>query len=159
MLDFLTATPPVLWLILVVVFGALEAASVALTSIWFAAGALVALFVSFLVPVLWIQALVFAVVSLAALLLMRPLAQKMMQPKGKVPTNADRILGREGVVTETVDNLAATGQVKVAGQVWTARSADEERIFAGEQVKVLRIDGVKLLVERVHAAAAAEAEL
>jgi membrane protein implicated in regulation of membrane protease activity len=156
MLDLLTATPPVLWLILVVIFGALEAASVALTSIWFAAGALVALFVSFLVPVLWIQALVFAVVSLAALLLIRPLAQKMMQPKGKVPTNADRILGQEGVVTETIDNLAATGQVKVSGQVWTARAADEERIFAGEQVKVLRIDGVKLLVERANVPAAAE---
>jgi membrane protein implicated in regulation of membrane protease activity len=156
MMDFLTATPPVLWLILVVIFGVLEAASVALTSIWFAAGALVALFVSFLVPVLWIQALVFAVVSLAALLLMRPLAQKMMQPKGKVPTNADRILGQEGVVTETIDNLAATGQVKVSGQVWTARSAGEERIFAGEQVKVLRIDGVKLLVERANVPAAAE---
>ena len=153
MLDFLSATPPVLWLILVVVFAVLEGVSVALTSIWFAAGALVALFVSFVVPTLWVQALVFAVVSLVALLLMRPLAQKMMQPKGKVPTNADRILGREGVVTETVDNLAATGQVKVAGQVWTARSAEEERIFAGETVKVLRIDGVKLMVEPTKVAA------
>lgn len=156
MLDFLAATPPVLWLLLMVIFAVLEGISVSLTSIWFAAGALVALFVSFAVPQLWIQALVFAVVSLAALLLMRPLAKKMMQPKGKIPTNADRILGREGIVTETVDNLAASGQVKVAGQVWTARTENDERIFAGEQVKVLRIDGVKLLVERIHAAAGAE---
>ena len=156
MLDYLAATPPVLWLILVVVFAVLEGVSVSLTSIWFAAGALAALFVSFAVSAIWVQALVFAVVSLAALLLIRPLAQRMMQPRGKVPTNADRILGREGVVTETVDNLAATGQVKVAGQVWTARSENDERIFAGEQVKVLRIDGVKLLVERARVGAGAE---
>ena len=148
MLQFLSATPPVLWLVLMVIFAVLEGVSVALTSIWFAAGALAALLVSFVVPDLWIQALVFAVVSLAALLLIRPLAQKMMQPKGKVPTNADRVVNQLGVVTETIDNLAATGQVQVAGQVWTARSAQEEvRIFAGEQVQVLRIEGVKLVVE------------
>ena len=147
MLQFLSATPPVLWLVLMVIFAVLEGVSVALTSIWFAAGALVALFVSFVVPVLWIQALVFAVVSLAALLLIRPLAQKMMQPKGKVPTNADRVVNQLGVVTETIDNMAATGQVQVAGQVWTARSAEDVRIFAGEQVQVLRIEGVKLVVE------------
>lgn len=147
MMNLLTATPPLLWLALVIVFAVLEGVSVALTSIWFAAGALVALLVSFVVPVLWIQALVFALVSLAALLLMRPLAQKLMQPKGKVPTNADRVVHRTGVVTETIDNLSDTGQVKVAGQVWTARSAGEGRIFAGETVKVLRIEGVKLVVE------------
>lgn len=156
MLSFLAATPPVLWLILVVIFAVLEGVSVSLTSIWFAAGALVALFVSFLVPALWVQALVFAVVSLAALLLIRPLARRMMQPKGKIPTNADRLLGREGIVTQTVDNLAATGQVKVSGQIWTARTENDERIFAGEQVKVLRIDGVKLLVERICVGAGTE---
>ena len=158
MLTLLFATPPLLWLVLVVVFGVLEGFSVALTSIWFAAGALVALFVSFLTPVLWIQTLVFAVVSLAALLLMRPLAQKLMQPQGKIPTNADRLIQKEGVVTETIDNLSATGQVKVAGQTWTARSADDSRIFAGEQVRILRIDGVKLVVEPVTAPAAAGKE-
>ena len=156
MLDFLAATPPVLWLILVVVFAVLEGVSVSLTSIWFAAGALVALFVSFLGPAVWVQAMVFAVVSLAALLLIRPLAKKMMQPKGKIPTNADRLLGREGIVTQTVDNLAATGQVRVSGQVWTARTTNDERIFTGEQVKILRIDGVKLLVERAQVGAGAK---
>ncbi len=156
MMSFLLAAPPFLWLALFIVFAVFEGISVALTSVWFAVGALVALFVSFLVPVLWIQALVFALVSLVSLLLMRPLAKKMMQPKGKVPTNADRVLHRVGVVTETIDNLAATGQVQVAGQVWSARSAEDGRIFAGEEVRVLSIEGVKLVVEPVAVAAPRE---
>ncbi len=153
MLDFLAATPPVLWLVLMVLFAVAEGVSVALTSIWFAVGALAALLVSFLTDSLWVQAMVFAVVSLATLLLVRPLATRLLQPHGKIPTNADRLLGRQGVVTETVDNLAAAGQVKVAGQVWTARSENGERIFAGEQVSILRIEGVKLIVAPVKTAA------
>ncbi|MCD8335167.1 MAG: NfeD family protein [Clostridiales bacterium] len=137
---------PVVWLILLVFFAALEGITVSLSSVWFALGALAALLVSLVTGNLWVQLLVFAVVSLLTLLMIRPLATHMFQKKGFTPTNADRILGKTGIVTETIDNLAAKGQVKVSGQVWSARSEGGEPISAGVHVTILRIEGVRVIV-------------
>jgi membrane protein implicated in regulation of membrane protease activity len=79
------------------------------------------------------------------------MASKLLQPKGKIPTNADRFIGKTGIVVEAIDNLTATGQVKVAGQLWTARSAADTPISAGVEVTILSIEGVKLFVEPVTA--------
>ena len=142
---------PALWLILLVLFGIVEAATVGLFSIWFTAGALAAMIAALLHAPLWLQIVLFLAVSFVTLLLVRPLAKKFLIPSFQ-PTNADRIIGQEAVVTETIDNLQGRGLVAVEGTVWTARSEDERPIAAGTVVKVLRIEGVKVFVEPAPAA-------
>ena len=138
----------VVWLIAMAVFLIVEGIVPGLVSIWFALGALAALIAAMVGAPLWLQLVWFVLVSIAALALTRPLARKYVN--GRVtPTNADRILGRECVVRETIDNLRGTGAVAVDGKVWTARmQKDNETAREGEIVIARRIDGVKLIVEK-----------
>lgn len=141
---------PLLWLIALIVFALLEAATpTALVTIWFAAGSLVSLILAFFVPSFWAQLAVFLVVSCLCFALVRPLARKYFTPKTS-PTNADALIGREAVVTQTIDNLAAAGQVQLRGQTWSARGEDNAPIEAGVRVTVLRIEGVKLIVRPIE---------
>ena len=135
-----------LWLILLVVFALAEAATVTLVSIWFAACALVALLVSLVTDNLVIQILAFLVVSALCMALVRPLTRKYFTARASA-TNLDRLIGTDAVVTETIDNLAATGTVQLDGVIWTARSVADAPIPAGTRVVVREIQGVKLLVE------------
>ena len=143
--------PSICWLVALVVLAVLEGVTVTLVSLWFALGALAALITSFFVDNIWIQFAVFLVVSLVTLLVIRPLAQRYVTPK-QVATNADRAVGAEGVVTQAIDNRAAQGQVTVSGAGWTARSDSEELIPEGTPVRVLRIEGVKLIVASIKQA-------
>ena len=112
------------WVVALVVFLIVEAVTAGLVSIWF------------------------VIVSVATLVLTRPLVKRYVDSRS-VATNADRSIGRAAVVTERIDNLAATGAVKLDGVVWTARSTDDAvAIEAGERVTVRAIEGVKLIVER-----------
>ncbi len=140
--------PSVVWLALLILFAVVEAATVGLVSAWFAAGALVALLSTFFTNNIWLQAGIFLVVSAVALALVRPLVWKYVSPQ-RVATNADRAIGREGVVTQDIDNLSASGTVTILGMTWTARSTDGEAIPAGSTVTVDRIEGVKLFVSPV----------
>ena len=144
-MHLLTFSLPVMWLIILVVLALAEAGTINLVSIWFAAGALVALLVSLFCQNFWIQLVLFILVSTLCLALVRPLAQKKFTPHLR-PTNLDLLLGQDAVVTEDIDNLASTGQVKVGGQIWTARNEVEVPIPAGTIVQVLRIEGVKIIV-------------
>ena len=137
----------IFWIAALILFVVVEAVTVGLASIWFAIGALAALICALLHGPVWLQVVWFLAVSLATLILTRPMVKKYM--KGKVvPTNADRNIGRTAAVTERIDNLAGTGAVKVDGVTWTARSADENQtIEAGAMVTVREIRGVKLVVE------------
>jgi len=126
------------------VFAVGEALTVGLTSIWFAIGALGALAVSG--KSVAVQIVVFLVLSGVSLLLVRPLAKKLLAPR-YIHTNADRVIGKTAVVTEAIDNLNGTGKVSVAGQVWTARSEHGIVLPEGREVRVLRIEGVKVFVE------------
>lgn len=137
--------PSVVWLVLLVLFAIAEAATVALVSIWFAAGALAALLCSIITGDIWIQIFVFVVVSAITLAVVRPLARKHIFPH-RVPTNADRVIGREGVITQDVNNVASTGAVIIGGMAWTARSETGAAIPEGTVVTVKRIEGVKLYV-------------
>ena len=139
----------IFWLAAMIVFGVVEAATVGLVSIWFAVGALAALAAAALGGPVILQVVIFVAGSLITLLIIRPLAAKYINGR-RVPTNADRVIGQEAVVTEAIDNLNAKGQVKVAGAPWTARSQDDSPIPAGTTVKVLRIEGVKLYVTPIH---------
>lgn len=139
--------PSICWLIALVALAVLEGVTVTLVSLWFALGALTALITSFFVDNIWVQFAVFLVVSLATLLVIRPLTRRYVTPS-QVATNADRAVGAEGIVIQAIDNRKAQGQVTVSGAVWTARSESEEVIPQGAQVRVLRIEGVKLIVTR-----------
>ena len=98
----------------------------------------------------WLQGMLFVAVSVVALLATKPLVKKYLRPRMQA-TNADRCVGRTGVVLEDIDNLAATGQVRVCGSVWSARSTDGAPIAAGTTVVVDRIEGVKLMVRPAKA--------
>lgn len=136
------------WVAALVVFLIVEAVTAGLVSIWFVFGSLVALICAALGAAVWLQIFWFVIVSVATLVLTRPLVKRYVDSRS-VATNADRSIGRTAVVTERIDNLAATGAVKLDGVVWTARSTDDAvTIETGERVTVRAIEGVKLIVER-----------
>ena len=136
------------WVVALVVFLIVESVTAGLVSIWFVFGSLVALICAALGAAVWLQIFWFVIVSVATLVLTRPLVKRYVDSRS-VATNADRSIGRAAVVTERIDNLAATGAVKLDGVVWTARSTDDAvAIETGERVTVRAIEGVKLIVER-----------
>jgi len=136
------------WLLLTAALLVIEALTAGLTTIWFAGGSIVALILTFLGAPGWLQTGAFAAVSLILLLVTRPLALKYMN-KGKGATSLDRMIGREVLVTEQIDNLRGTGEVQVDGQYWMARSADSDlTIEKGETARVRSIQGVKLIVDK-----------
>lgn len=136
------------WVVALVVFLIVEAVTAGLVSIWFVFGSLVALICAALGAAVWLQIFWFVIVSVATLVLTRPLVKRYVDSRS-VATNADRSIGRAAVVTERIDNLAATGAVQLDGVVWTARSTDDAvAIETGERVTVRAIEGVKLIVER-----------
>lgn len=144
-------TAAVIWFALMVVFLVAEAACpIHLISIWFAAGSLVATIVSLLGGPIWLQVTVFLVVSGALLALLWPFVKKFLKPN-VVKTNVDAMVGTTGYVTTAIDNVSATGQVKLGPMEWTARSTDGEPIPAGTLVRVDRIEGVKAFVSPVNA--------
>ena len=134
------------WLIAVALFLLIEFATTALTTIWFAGGALIAMICSLLGGPVWLQCALFVVGSAVLLFLTRPLAVRLLK-KDAVRTNADSLIGKEAVVTEKIDNLRSTGAVQVSGQVWTARSVNPEHIIEKDEIVMIRaIEGVKLIV-------------
>ncbi|MBQ6402359.1 MAG: NfeD family protein [Oscillospiraceae bacterium] len=137
------------WAIAIVAFLVLEGMTTGLVSIWFAVGSLAALLASLFGAPVWLQLVWFFIISIAAVIITRPLARKYLNSKTQA-TNADMYVGKECLVIETIDNVAGTGAVKVAGKVWTARSADGNVIPAGARAEGLRIEGVKLIVKPIH---------
>ena len=143
----------IVWLVLIVVFLMIEASTVTLVSLWFAAGSLAALLVSLLKAPLWFQAGVFVIVSAVCLTALRPLVRKHINPK-ITKTNVDAMVGATGLVTTPIDNVSAVGQVKLGAMYWTARSVSGDPIPQDTLVRVVRIEGVKAFVEPVEVASA-----
>ena len=141
------------WLVLTVVLLLAEAATVTLISLWFAAGALAAMAMALVGGGIWLQVLAFLVVSAVALTALRPLTRKYLTPK-LTATNIDSVIGSVGIVTATIDNIGATGQVKLNGMEWSARSTSGESIPAGIKVRVDKIEGVKVFVSPAEISAA-----
>ncbi len=138
-----------LWLIAMVGFLIAEAACpLHLVTCWFAVGSLVAMIATLLGAPLWLQILLFIVISLGLLIALWPLTKKLLTPT-VTPTNVDSVIGTEGYIQDPVDNLNATGSVKLGGMIWTARSTSGENIPAGTLVKVDKIEGVKAFVSKV----------
>lgn len=136
----------IVWAAAIVLFGIAEGLTAQLVSIWFVIGAIAGLVAAIFNAPLSIQIVAFVAVSIIALLITRPLVKKKLTPKIE-NTNADRCLGQEAIVIEDIDNISSTGQVKVDGKIWTARSSSNDVIKSGEIVFVERIDGVKLIVQ------------
>ncbi len=138
-----------IWIALTVVFIIAEAASAQLTTVWFALGSLVAFVLAICgVNSIAVQIIVFLAVSAVSLIATRPLVKKMMS-KRVVATNADRNIGEIGITISEINNLEGTGEVKVKGVIWTARSAADNVIPEGARVQVKSIEGVKLIVDNV----------
>ena len=133
------------WIALAVVFGVIEAATAQIVTIWFAVGAVGAVIANVSGANLTVQLIVFVAVSILTLIIARPYLKKFTKTEMQ-RTNADMCIGETAVVLEEINNTQGTGQVKVRGSVWTARSRDNTVIPAGENVHVEKIEGVKLIV-------------
>ena len=132
------------WFILFIVLLVIELLTVNLVTIWFIIGTIFALFTTFITDSFLIQFLVFTIISIISLILMRPFINKFSKTK-KIPTNSDRVIGCIGEVVKSI-RRNEYGEVKVLNTLWTATSKEE--IEKGSRVKVISIEGVKLIVEK-----------
>lgn len=137
------------WLGIMIVLLVIELATLGLTTVWFAGGALAAFIASLTGASGWLQVILFLVVSIVLLIFTRPFAVRYIN-KNTVATNADSLIGKTAIVTEDISNLESKGQVQVQGQIWTARSTeDETKIEKDTKVVIEKISGVKLIVRKV----------
>ena len=135
-----------IWLIAAGVFFVSEIATEGFLICWLGVGALLAMLTSFICNNIFIQTLVFVVSSVLLILLTKPLVNKYMKNSKTVITNSNALIDKTGIVTIAIDSLEATGQVKVNGEIWSAKSEENTIIEKDTKVKILKIDGVKLVV-------------
>ena len=134
-----------LWLVVLIVSIGVEVATLGLTSIWFAGGAVVAVIAAALQAPM--QILLFFAVSLLLLFFTRPVAVRYFN-KDRVRTNVESMIGRQAIVTSEIDNLQGIGQVTVGGQEWSARTEkDGLNLQPGTVVDIVAVSGVKLIVK------------
>ena len=137
------------WLVAIVLFVVVEINTMALTTIWFAGGSVVAFIAALLGASVKIQLVLFLIISAVLLFFTRPFAAKFIN-KGTVKTNAAGLVGKKARVTAEINNQLSQGAAVVGGQEWTARSENEEDIIPiGEMVLIKDIRGVKLIVEKI----------
>lgn len=148
----------IFWLILLIVAIVTEVITLGLTSIWFAGGALAAIFVAVLHGPLWLQIVLFFLVSLLLLFFTRPVAVKYFN-KDRVRTNVESMIGKQAIVISEIDNLQGIGQVTVGGMEWSARreeAGENKPIPVGSVVEIVAVSGVKLIVKPVQLVTPAE---
>ncbi len=137
----------IFWLVALVLFIAIEIATMGLTTIWFAGGALLAVLAAALGLPLTVQIVLFFIISFVLLYFTRPMAVKYFN-KDRVKTNAESLVGKQAIVIGEIDNLQGIGQVTDGGMEWSARgSADGIKLPVGSVVNIVAINGVKLIVE------------
>ena len=139
-------TTSICWLAVFVLLIVIELATMGLTTIWFAGGAVAGFIASMLGANVVIQAVVFFVVSIVLLIFTRPFAVLYIN-SNKTKTNIDGLIGQEALVLEEINNIRETGCARLEGKEWTARSVDDTVIPADTVVIVERIEGVKLIVK------------
>ncbi len=138
----------IIWIAAMVIFGVVEAVTVGLASIWFVVGSVAGLIAAICGGPVWLQIALFFVVSIVCLAATRPLVKKLLH-KDVTATNADRVLGQTARVTESSDHAVPTGAAYPGGTTWTARSESGQPIPRNAQVKIVRMEGVRLFVEPV----------
>ena len=139
---------PIIWLVILIVLLVIEVITLGLSTIWFAGGALAAVIAALLGANVAVQVVLFLAVSIILLIFTRPVVMRMLN-KHKTATNAESLIGEQALVTQTINNLMGRGEVFINGREWMARSQqDNDTIEKDTVVRILRIDGVKLIVER-----------
>ncbi len=142
-------SPAIIWLIVAIILAIIELSTLGLVTIWFAIGAIFAMISALLGANIWVQLICFIIVSIAILLSVRPLAEKYVNRNTK-KTNIDAVVGRRLVAKTDIDNIHGKGKIDMDGSTWLAQSSvDEIVINAGEEVRVVKVVGAKLIVERV----------
>ena len=138
-----------IWLILCGVFLLIEIFNISFLLIWPGIGAFFAFVTSLLTDSIEIQIAVFVISTTLMIIFMKPLVKKLFKTKDNIKTNSDAIIGKKGVVVKEIIPLEQNGQVKVAGQLWSAITNDESQISINEIIKVIKVDGVKLVVVQI----------
>lgn len=134
------------WLMALVVFLVIEIATMGLTTIWFAGGALIALILALLGVSFYLQLGTFLIVSIILLMGTRPVAMKFFNQK-REKTNVDSMIGKQAIVLSPINNLKEEGKVMVNGMEWTARALEEEKVIEeGAVVEIKEVRGVKVIV-------------
>ncbi|MBQ3501748.1 MAG: NfeD family protein [Oscillospiraceae bacterium] len=136
---------PLVWLIIAVVLGVIEAVTVTLVSVWFAIGAIAAIIPAYFGVPLWGQILVFLAASAIAFAFTKRFFKDIVKVK-KQPTNSDSLIGTDGIVTSEINNLEGTGKVYISGLTWSAKASDGDIIPEGAVVTVEKIEGASLFV-------------
>ena len=137
----------IMWLALGAVFLIVELATVNLVSVWFVAGALAAFAASLFGAGTGVQIGVFVLVTAVLLIFTMPAARRLLKDSRQA-TNSDRIIGHDAIVTEDIDNIKGTGQIKVLGSIWSAKAEDDASVIPkGSMVSVIEIRGVKAVVK------------
>ncbi|MBR5155242.1 MAG: NfeD family protein [Clostridia bacterium] len=136
------------WILLAVAFGIIEASTTNLTTIWLAISAIILAILSGFGLSIIAQPLVFVAIATVLVALTRPLARRALGKK-TVATNADRIISQKGIVTEKIDPVENLGKIKVMGQIWSAKSENDQQIGVGTEVLVKRLEGVRAVVEPI----------
>ena len=137
----------IFWLIVFVILLVVEIATMGLTTVWFAGGALVSFLAAYIGFSVVVQVVVFLVVSVALLVLTRPLAVKFFNQE-RQKTNAESLIGQKALVKEEINTLQATGKVEVNGMEWSAKTEEADSIAVDAVVLIKGIQGVKLIVEK-----------
>lgn len=136
-----------IWLIAAAAFIAIEIVTVGFLVFWLAIGALFAMIVSFFTDSILIQTVVFVVSSILLIFLTKPFVNKLTQKDISVQTNAYSIIGKKGIVTQDINSTQGVGQIKVNGEIWSAKCEGDSVIEKGTEVEVTEIDGVKAVVK------------
>ena len=136
------------WLIAAGIFFIVEIATVGFLIFWLGIGSLLAMITSFITDNIFIQTIVFVVSSCILIPLTKPLADKFAG-KETIPTNSYSLINKRGIVIQDIDSIKGVGQVKVNGEIWSAKTEDDSKIVKNTEVEVLKIDGVKLIVSPV----------
>ena len=139
----------IFWLIAAGVFFIIEMATIGFLVFWLGIGALLAMVTSFITDSILIQVIVFVVTSTLLLIFTRPLVNKFIKTPKEVKTNAYSIIGKKGIVISDINNIEGVGQIKIDGDVWSAKSFDEEDIAKDTEVEIVEIDGVKAVVKKI----------
>lgn len=137
------------WLIAAGIFLIAEIITTGFFVFWLGIGALIAMCVSFFVDNLIIQMIVFLVSSVILIFATKPFVKKFLGSNKKTETNAFSIIGKKALVIKDIDNIDGKGQIKVDGEIWSAESANASNLEKGTEVKILKIDGVKAIVEPI----------
>ena len=138
----------IFWLIAAGIFFIIEMATIGFLVFWLGIGALLAMLTSFITDSILIQVLVFVITSIILLIFTRPLVNKFVKIPKEVKTNAYSIIGKKAIVISKINNIEGNGQVKIDGDVWSAKSFDDEDIPENTEVEIVEIDGVKAVVKK-----------